>query len=80
MKAKVAIIRHAVKIIDECFDHICGVMKPGMTEREVADELLRQMRARAASGSSFETIVATGQRGALPHALLPIRNWLPAKW
>jgi Xaa-Pro aminopeptidase len=66
---EVAVIRHAVKIIDECFDHICGVMKPGMTEREVADELLRQMRARAASGSSFETIVASGQRGALPHGI-----------
>jgi Xaa-Pro aminopeptidase len=36
---EVAVIRHAVKIIDECFEHICGVMKPGMTEREVADEL-----------------------------------------
>jgi Xaa-Pro aminopeptidase len=66
---EIAIIRQAVQIIDECFDYICGVMKPGMTEREVSNELLQQMKARGASGSSFETIVASGQRGALPHGI-----------
>jgi Xaa-Pro aminopeptidase len=66
---EIAIIRQAVQIIDECFDYICGVMKPGMTEREVSNELLQQMKARGASGSSFETIVASGERGALPHGI-----------
>ncbi|HEX8236195.1 MAG TPA: Xaa-Pro peptidase family protein [Abditibacteriaceae bacterium] len=66
---EIAVIRQAVQIIDECFEHICGVMKPGMSEREVSDELLQQMRVRGASGASFETIVASGERGALPHGI-----------
>ncbi len=66
---EVAIIERAVRIIDECFEHICGVLKPGLAEREVADELERQMRLRGASGPSFTTIVASGERGALPHGI-----------
>jgi Xaa-Pro aminopeptidase len=66
---EIAIIRQAVQIIDDCFEYICGVMKPGMSERDVAAELLQQMRVRGASGPSFETIVASGARGALPHGV-----------
>jgi Xaa-Pro aminopeptidase len=67
--AEIAIIQRAVDVIDEVFEYICGVLKPGLTEQEVADELHRQMRLRGASGPSFETIVASGKRGALPHGV-----------
>jgi Xaa-Pro aminopeptidase len=66
---EVAAIRRAVIVIDECFDYICGVLKPGMTEREVAQELEQQMRARGADGPSFTTIVASGERGGFPHGV-----------
>jgi len=66
---ELSITRRAITVIDECFDHICGVMKPGMTEREVSDELSSAMRARGASGPSFTTIVASGLRSALPHGV-----------
>jgi Xaa-Pro aminopeptidase len=66
---EIAIIQRAVDVIDEVFAHICGVMKPGMSEQEVADELHHQMRVRGASGPSFTTIVASGARGALPHGV-----------
>src|SRR5207244_2853508 len=46
-----------------------GVRRPGLTELEVAAELERTMRQRGASGPSFTTIVASGERGALPHGL-----------
>lgn len=68
-EAEIAIIRRAVAVIDECFEHICGFIREGQTELEVADELSRQMRTRGASGPSFETIVASGERGALPHGI-----------
>lgn len=68
-EAELLVIRRAVQVIDECFDHICGVLKPGISEREVADELQSQMKARGASGPSFDTIVASGARGALPHGV-----------
>lgn len=62
-------IQRAVDVIDECFKYICGFLKPGLRETEVAEELAFQMRKRGASGPSFETIVASGARGALPHGI-----------
>ena len=49
------------------FEHILGVIRPGITETEVAAELEYQARLRGAEGMSFETIVAAGVRSALPH-------------
>lgn len=44
-------------------------IKEGVSERDVALELEYRMRKNGASGASFETIVASGLRGALPHGL-----------
>ena len=62
-------IQQACRIADESFDAILSFIKPGITEKEVADELEFQMRKRGASTCSFETIVASGHRGALPHGV-----------
>src|SRR5206468_9728938 len=45
-----------------------GLLKPGISEFEVRAEIEYQMRKRGASGPAFETIVAFGERAALPHA------------
>jgi len=63
------------------FEHILGVVRPGMAEIEVAAELEYQARRLGAEGMSFETIVASGARSALPHgratrAPLPRRGFL----
>jgi len=63
------IIRRAVQIADKSLETVCGIMKPGMAEQEIADALLAEMKRRGASGASFETIVASGKRGALPHGV-----------
>jgi Xaa-Pro aminopeptidase len=47
---------------------VLGLLKPGIREFEVAAEIEYQMRKRGASGPAFETIVAFGERSALPHA------------
>src|ERR1700676_2297282 len=44
------------------------LLKPGVMENEVAAEIEYQMRRGGASGPAFETIVAFGDRSALPHA------------
>ena len=49
------------------FDHILTVIRPGIREIEVAAELEYQARLHGAEGMSFETIVASGERSALPH-------------
>jgi Xaa-Pro aminopeptidase len=51
----------------ELFEHILGIMRPGVREIEIAAELEHQARLRGAEGMSFETIVASGERSALPH-------------
>ncbi|MBE6022419.1 MAG: aminopeptidase P family protein [Cellulosilyticum sp.] len=43
--------------------------KDGLTENEVALEIERVMRQNGASGTSFSTIVASGAKSSLPHAV-----------
>jgi Xaa-Pro aminopeptidase len=66
--AELAAIEHAVEITDETFEHLCGYLQPGMTERQIAQEIERYMRERGAEGLAFDSIVASGPNGALPHA------------
>lgn len=61
------IIRDAAKIVDRTFETLIGELKPGMKEKEVALRIEVLMREMGASSSSFETIVASGKRSALPH-------------
>jgi Xaa-Pro aminopeptidase len=49
------------------FEGILGFIRPGLKEFEVAAELEYQARLLGAEGMSFETIVASGPRSALPH-------------
>lgn len=61
------LISTAARIGCDLFEHILTVIRPGIQEVEVAAELEYQARLRGAEGMSFETIVASGQRSALPH-------------
>ena len=63
------------------FEQILGFIRPGLAEFEVAAELEYQARLLGAEGMSFETIVASGVRSALPHGRatatrLPRRGFL----
>jgi Xaa-Pro aminopeptidase len=63
------------------FEQILGFIRPGLQEFEVAAELEHQARLLGAEGMSFETIVASGNRSAMPHgrattAKLPRRGFV----
>lgn len=64
---EVAAIRKAASIADEAFMKILQFVKPGMTEREVGVELEYWLKRFGASGLSFPSIVASGERSSLPH-------------
>jgi Xaa-Pro aminopeptidase len=64
---ELAIIRENALIGCRLFDHILTVIRPGIREVEVAAELEYQARLHGAEAMSFETIVASGERSALPH-------------
>jgi Xaa-Pro aminopeptidase len=66
---ELAIMRRAIKIADATFDHLCSFLRPGLVERDVALEIEAHMKSLGASGTSFESIVASGARGALPHGV-----------
>ncbi|MBF8982648.1 aminopeptidase P family protein [Lutibacter sp. B2] len=66
---EVASIEKAASIADDAFKHICGYIKPGITEKEVAIELEFYMKRKGASATSFDTIVASGVRSSLPHGI-----------
>ncbi|WP_207999134.1 M24 family metallopeptidase [Macrococcus lamae] len=66
---EIDLIQKAADIADETYEHILKFVRAGMTEMEVNNEIEMFMRKNGASGSSFETIVASGHRGALPHGV-----------
>ena len=61
-------IRDAARLGSEVMEEAIGLVKPGVTELELAAEIGYRMRLKGASGESFEAIVAAGPRSALPHA------------
>ena len=64
---EIAYIREACRIADLSAEHIRRFIQPGLSEREIAAELEWFMRTLGADKASFDTIVASGWRGALPH-------------
>lgn len=62
-------IRAAEALGDRAFENLLKNFRYGMTEREIALELEFYMRKNGASGTSFETIVASGMRSSMPHGV-----------
>lgn len=63
---EIALIEEAVRLADRAFEHILPFLKPGAVERDIMLELEWFLRKRGAD-VAFDTIVASGPRGALPH-------------
>lgn len=62
-------IRKACIIADKCYKHILKFVKVGMKEIDVRNEMLRYMLELGASKESFDIIVASGERGSMPHGV-----------
>jgi Xaa-Pro aminopeptidase len=62
------LIGAAATLADETVTFMRDLLKPGATEREVALEAEFFMRREGAEAASFDIIVASGPRSALPHA------------
>lgn len=61
-------LRKACEITDNCFSYILSYIKPGMTEKQIANEIEEYYRERT-DGLSFDTIVASGENTSKPHAV-----------
>lgn len=78
---EIAKMRKAAALGCRLFEEILCVIQPGMPESTVAAELEYRARLAGAEAMSFPTIVASGERSALPHghatsAKLPKRGFV----
>lgn len=62
-------IQRSVSLNEAVFQQVLPQIKPGQTEIEVAQLVENTMRQLGAERPSFDTIVASGPNGALPHAV-----------
>lgn len=65
---EIHLLQKACEITDNCFSYILTYIKPGMTEKQIANEIEEYYKART-EGLSFETIVASGENTSKPHAV-----------
>jgi Xaa-Pro aminopeptidase len=65
---EVSRIAAAAALVDDIYAWLLSWGIVGRTEREVAVAIEHEMRLRGASGPSFDSIVASAEHGALPHA------------
>jgi Xaa-Pro aminopeptidase len=64
---EIALIARACEITSRAFEQIVPLIRPGVTERELAISLERAMADLGSDGLAFDTIVASGPNGAIPH-------------
>lgn len=72
---EIEMIHRAQAITDRTFLHMLEVIKPGVSEKDLQLELDYYMLRNGATGLAFDTILAAGANGSMPHAV-PSENIL----
>ena len=62
-------ITAAQRIAETALDEVLEILKPGMTERELAAELTYRMLLHGGEGNSFDPIAITGAHTSMPHGV-----------
>ncbi len=62
-------IKKAQSITDKVFCEMLEILKPGMTENDVALEIDYRLRRNGASKYAFSTIAVSGAKSSLPHGV-----------
>ncbi|GGH13526.1 M24 family metallopeptidase [Paenibacillus segetis] len=66
---EVSKIRYAVQIIEQVLQEALLKVKEGITENELVAEVEYQIRKLGADGPSFDSMVLSGEKTALPHGV-----------
>jgi len=67
-KTELDALRTAVEITDKVYEEILPMLRPGYTEKQVANTMVSKYREYG-DGEAYSPIVAAGPNGALPHAI-----------
>ena len=59
----------AQRISEKALEETLQIIRPGMTEKEVAAELVYRMLRHGSEGNSFDPIVVTGEKTSMPHGV-----------
>ncbi|GGA37582.1 M24 family metallopeptidase [Paenibacillus physcomitrellae] len=70
-------LQHAVNLIEEVLKQGVSRVQIGMTENEMVAEIEYLMRKAGAEGPSFDTMVLSGEKTALPHGVPGTRQIQP---
>lgn len=68
-EAELKSMREAQKISELALEEMLSIIRIGMTEREIAAELVYRMLKHGSEGNSFDPIVVSGQNTSLPHGV-----------
>ena len=66
---EITLLRYAANLHVDAFEKILPLIRPGVSEQEIAWQLEKNMRESGGDERSFEYIVASGVRGAMPHGV-----------
>lgn len=66
--SEIAQIREAIAVAERAFRAFCALLRPQDSEKALCDALEHYVRCCGGRGTSFPSIVAVGERAALPHA------------
>src|SRR6185437_5522439 len=66
-KEEIDRIKQAAKITDQAYQSFLKKVKIGMSEKDLAELIEALLKKQGAEKLSFDTIVVSGQNGALPH-------------
>ena len=62
-------ITAAQRIAEKALDEVLGLIRPGITEREIAAELTYRMLLHGGEGNAFDPIAVTGKKTSMPHGV-----------
>ena len=66
---EIAAMREAQAIAEAALEETLPLIRPGVSEREIAAELVYRMLRHGAEGNSFDPIVITGKKTSMPHGV-----------
>ena len=66
-ETELKLIRESARIADTVFSDICLKLKPGISERDIASEIVYLLRQKGCDKESFDVIVVSAENAALPH-------------
>ena len=64
-----AYMRQAQAIAEKALDDVLKIIKPGVSERDIAAEITYRLLKHGGEGNSFEPIAVTGLNSSMPHGV-----------